>query len=252
MRRTALLAAVVAVAMAIPLGVYASHQFTDVPDSNVFHNSIDWMKDNAITVGCNPPANTQYCPDDSVTRGQMAAFMKRLSEKEVVNAGLLGGAGPSSYQGSVAGVIPTTVTPPGATPTVLATLNPFEVPQSGGALAASADLSLTAGGPDLVIVWIEIDGSGLCNGVIPNTWGYHFFVSDPYGAASTSTTAAANAGSHRIDLCGITANGAVNFGVGAMTVQWVETTQLGTTAGASSGMTAGQLLDELSSASFSE
>lgn len=86
MRKIALLAVVVAAAMAIPLGVYASHQFTDVPDSNVFHNAIDWMKDNAITVGCNPPVNDQYCPGDSVTRGQMAAFMKRLSEKEVVNA----------------------------------------------------------------------------------------------------------------------------------------------------------------------
>jgi hypothetical protein len=30
-----------------------------------------------ITEGCNPPANTYYCPNDAVTRGQMAAFLVR-------------------------------------------------------------------------------------------------------------------------------------------------------------------------------
>ncbi len=30
-----------------------------------------------ITKGCNPPVNTKYCPDDFVTRGQMAAFPVR-------------------------------------------------------------------------------------------------------------------------------------------------------------------------------
>jgi hypothetical protein len=30
-----------------------------------------------ITVGCNPPANDLFCPKDNVTRGQMAAFMRR-------------------------------------------------------------------------------------------------------------------------------------------------------------------------------
>ncbi len=30
-----------------------------------------------ITRGCNPPLNDLYCPDDSVTRGQMAAFLVR-------------------------------------------------------------------------------------------------------------------------------------------------------------------------------
>ncbi|MGF1665959.1 MAG: D-alanyl-D-alanine carboxypeptidase family protein [Acidimicrobiia bacterium] len=30
-----------------------------------------------ITLGCNPPANDRFCPDDPVTRGQMAAFLQR-------------------------------------------------------------------------------------------------------------------------------------------------------------------------------
>jgi hypothetical protein len=89
---TLVLTAAVAVLVAVPTAVWASHQFTDVPNSHTFHNAIDWMKTNNITVGCNPPANTQYCPDDNVTRGQMAAFMKRLAENQVVDAGTLQGA----------------------------------------------------------------------------------------------------------------------------------------------------------------
>lgn len=64
----------------------ANHVFNDVPTSHTFHNDITWMADNGITRGCNPPANDRYCPDRSVTRGQMAAFMRRLSTDEVVRA----------------------------------------------------------------------------------------------------------------------------------------------------------------------
>ena len=71
MRKSTLVTLLVVGALLIPAAVYASHQFTDVPNSHTFHAAIDWMKDHNITVGCNPPANTQYCPDDNVTRGQM-------------------------------------------------------------------------------------------------------------------------------------------------------------------------------------
>lgn len=98
---TMILTAAVAVVVTIPTAVWASHQFTDVPNSHTFHNAIDWMKVNNITVGCNPPANTQYCPDDNVTRGQMAAFMKRLAENQVVDAGTLQGAEASALAQTV-------------------------------------------------------------------------------------------------------------------------------------------------------
>jgi len=45
---------------------------------HIFETAIDWMLDEEITVGCNPPSNTLYCPDDPVTRGQMAVFVSRL------------------------------------------------------------------------------------------------------------------------------------------------------------------------------
>jgi hypothetical protein len=50
--------------------------FADIAGS-VFANSIQWLAAEGITQGCNPPANTNFCPDDRVTRGQMAAFLVR-------------------------------------------------------------------------------------------------------------------------------------------------------------------------------
>ena len=54
-----------------------SHDFSDVDSANVFEDDICWLADQGITRGCNPPANTEFCPTDPVTRGQMAAFLVR-------------------------------------------------------------------------------------------------------------------------------------------------------------------------------
>jgi len=79
-RRFGTIAAVAALVAGVPLAVIAAHSFNDVPDSNEFHGSISWMKDNGVTVGCNPPDNTLFCPEDNVTREQMASFMRRLAQ----------------------------------------------------------------------------------------------------------------------------------------------------------------------------
>ena len=50
--------------------------FTD-DDDNVFEGAIEAIAAEGITLGCNPPANTRFCPDDQVTRGQMAIFIVR-------------------------------------------------------------------------------------------------------------------------------------------------------------------------------
>lgn len=44
---------------------------------NTFETDIDWANVVGVTKGCNPPDNTLFCPDDVVTRGQMAAFLTR-------------------------------------------------------------------------------------------------------------------------------------------------------------------------------
>ena len=46
-------------------------------DGNTHEGSIEAIAAEAITKGCNPPQNTNYCPDSPVTRGQMAAFLVR-------------------------------------------------------------------------------------------------------------------------------------------------------------------------------
>jgi hypothetical protein len=79
--------------VAFPLGVLASHQFTDVPTDYTFHGDIDAIADAGITTGC---GGGKYCPEEYVTRGQMAAFMNRLGALQagktpVVNATKLDG-----------------------------------------------------------------------------------------------------------------------------------------------------------------
>jgi 5'-nucleotidase len=70
---------VIAIVMAFLAPVAATAAggtFTD-DDNSIFEKDIEWMADNGYTSGCNPPANDEYCPDDPVTRGQMAAFLSR-------------------------------------------------------------------------------------------------------------------------------------------------------------------------------
>jgi hypothetical protein len=54
----------------------AQQRFQDVPASNAFYAYIEEMAVRGVTLGCaaNPP---RYCPTDSVTRAQMAAFLVR-------------------------------------------------------------------------------------------------------------------------------------------------------------------------------
>lgn len=61
-------------ALGLPEGLYAD--FQDVSGS-IFADQIVSLAGAEITKGCNPPANSLFCPDDHVTRGQMAAFLTR-------------------------------------------------------------------------------------------------------------------------------------------------------------------------------
>jgi uncharacterized protein YkwD len=46
-------------------------------DGSTYESDIESIATAGITSGCNPPANTDFCPDEYVTRGQMAAFLAR-------------------------------------------------------------------------------------------------------------------------------------------------------------------------------
>jgi hypothetical protein len=61
---------------ALTLPAAPPDRFVDDDDS-IFEASIDRLAAAGITAGCNPPANTEYCPNAYVTRGQMASFLSR-------------------------------------------------------------------------------------------------------------------------------------------------------------------------------
>jgi hypothetical protein len=54
-----------------------SGPFADVPSDHLFAADIEWLHEQGITKGCNPPANDLFCPTAAVTRGQMAAMLVR-------------------------------------------------------------------------------------------------------------------------------------------------------------------------------
>ena len=49
--------------------------FTDVDTTSPFCPNVEWLKNRKVTLGCTA---TTYCPNDPVSRLQMAAFMNRL------------------------------------------------------------------------------------------------------------------------------------------------------------------------------
>jgi hypothetical protein len=78
-----------ALVVAVPVA-WASHQFTDVPDSNPFHGDIAAISGAGITSGktCVPPgAPPTYCPSEGITREAMAAFVHRGFGRTAFNFG---------------------------------------------------------------------------------------------------------------------------------------------------------------------
>lgn len=78
-RRIWVVGLALAVAM-VPALAFAAHpagDFEDVPEDHTFHDDIQWMHNNGITRGCNPPDNDEYCPDRALIRAEEAAFFHR-------------------------------------------------------------------------------------------------------------------------------------------------------------------------------
>jgi hypothetical protein len=60
---------------------FANHQFPDVPTSHPFHDDIVWLVSNDITEGYD---DGTYRPNLPVTRGAMAAFLRRTVNQVAV------------------------------------------------------------------------------------------------------------------------------------------------------------------------
>jgi hypothetical protein len=62
---------------AAPVPVFAQCAgFSDVLTSSGFCANVEWVKNRGVTTGCG--TGTTYCPNDPVSRLQMAAFLNRL------------------------------------------------------------------------------------------------------------------------------------------------------------------------------
>ncbi len=75
--------------------------FTD-DDGSVHEGSIEAIAAEGITLGCNPPANTRFCPDDPVSRGQMAAFLNRALDLPPGAAGRFVDLGATPFAADIA------------------------------------------------------------------------------------------------------------------------------------------------------
>jgi hypothetical protein len=213
--RTVIIGVLAALVLSVPTAVWASHQFTDVPDSHLFHTGISWMKDHNITVGCNPPANTKFCPDDNVTRGQMATFMKRLAENNVVDAATLDGEDSVAFTTQIDGVSCESTCPDGASTTVTPILSLSVDAPAAGILQISHMLysEITTPTNDIVQAWVAIDqtSNGGCGGwffvptqSVPGTYALATYDGQIEGGSTAGSVAVKiPAGAHTLKLCGL-------------------------------------------------
>jgi len=140
-----LIVGVLLVLLLVPIAAAGIDRFRDVPSQSVFHEDIRWLADGGITRGCNPPANDRFCPESSVTRAQMAAFLHRLATGTVVDAATLEGYTFEALAAAVANGM--------AAPTIYRTY--------AGNDAIPHDSTVT-----LATINIKVPG----NGAIPGSW----------------------------------------------------------------------------------
>lgn len=136
-RLRAAVAAAVAAVVLVPSAVYASHSFSDVPNIHPFHSQISWMAATGITTGC---TGSTYCPNDPVTRAQMAVFMQRLYNTQAGLTGTAHGSNGGDNGSTIdawidAGISASVTIPPGTTARLMATV-------SGEILCNSGDNTL--------------------------------------------------------------------------------------------------------------
>jgi hypothetical protein len=205
-RRTlAIAAALLAIAaIAVPVGVFANHQFTDVPTSNTFHGSIAKLKIAGITAGC---SSTKYCPNDAVTRGQMAAFLNRAAPR----GGSFKDTETPIHDDGWSDVATGTITTPGAG---FIYVN----------VTATAYTNATTGCPCSVLLAIEVDGTSGDSFIFAET------LDDSvdgvvYSLAAVSNTwmfPVSGAGTHTVAAQMYLVNGTASVDAdAAMSVMWV-------------------------------
>ncbi len=85
---------------ALNLGEASVEPFSDIIGS-VHAPAISAIAAAGITRGCNPPYNNEFCPDRSVTRGEMASMLRRAFSLPAVSEGPFIDLGNSVHEGDV-------------------------------------------------------------------------------------------------------------------------------------------------------
>ena len=70
-------AAVLSATLIAPTAVWATHRFSDVGDDHTHARGIDYVADTGVSSGC--AGGDAFCPEDELTRSQMATFLHRAS-----------------------------------------------------------------------------------------------------------------------------------------------------------------------------
>jgi hypothetical protein len=132
--------------------------FTDV-ESSVFTADIAALAQQGVTKGCDPPANTRFCPDDPVTREQMATFLARALGLEPIEPAPVDPAwfDTPTPQG-LQRVIPV---PPGGSPTLaeaIAAAAPGDVIELGAGTHLNTGGNIVLSNQGTPTAWIAIRG----------------------------------------------------------------------------------------------
>ena len=231
-----------------PLTAWAADSFTDVPDSNIFHEDIEWAKDSGVTKGCNPPANTEFCPKDDVSRETMAAFMHRLAINQVVDADKVDGLDAADLTVTAAADIDSG--PFGTTVTEITTVNTvtIEAPVDG-VLLISGNVFVNTDTAALIGIVAFVDGTRVGSISALDDMSPAIDDDDEQEQLAYSTAVAVSAGTHTVrhDVGGISGAGvlvdtALFYNVNNLTVLFVPggtVTSAGTGA-SSSGSVSGE------------
>ncbi|MFZ0013589.1 MAG: S8 family serine peptidase [Acidimicrobiia bacterium] len=81
-------------------GTLLTKRFIDTV-GHTFESETLWAAETGVTAGCNPPENTWFCPDEAVTREQMAAFLVRYLHLPPVAGDYFGDDGSSTFQDEI-------------------------------------------------------------------------------------------------------------------------------------------------------
>jgi glucose/arabinose dehydrogenase len=134
--------------------------FTD-DDGNTHEGDIEAIAQEGITLGCNPPANTRYCPDDDVTRGEMAAFLRRALSLPASNTNHFSDDNTSTFEADINAIAQEGITlgcnPPANTR--YCPDDPVERDQMASFIARALNLTPTTPPPRAELDWeIVVDG----------------------------------------------------------------------------------------------